>query len=78
MTRAQQFTDKEEREPDRKRLIAHKDMQLGDATLQEPSAPHIEVSSGRYRAVTDVMTVAGAAPGSMFLYRTSLLTYPNP
>ena len=53
-------------------------MHLGDATLQEPSAPQIEVSSGRYRAVTDVMTVAGAAPGSMYSYRTSLLTYPDP
>ena len=53
-------------------------MHSGDATLKEPSAPHIEVSSGRYRAVTDVMTVAGAAPGSMYSYRTSLLTYPDP
>ena len=30
--------------------------------LWEPSAPHDGVVSGRYRALTKVMTVAGAAP----------------
>ena len=69
--------DKEKREPDRIRLIEHKDMHLGDATFKEPSAPHIEVSPGRYRALTEVMTVAGAAPDLITSHRTSLLTYPD-
>jgi hypothetical protein len=69
--------NKEKREPDRKRPIEHKDMHPGDATLKEPSAPHIEVSSGRYRALTEVMTVAGAAPDLIESHRTSLLTYPD-
>ena len=68
---------KEKREPDRIRPIEHKDMHPGDATLKEPSAPHIEVSPGRYRALTEVMTVAGAAPDLIESHRTSLLTYPD-
>ena len=35
------------------------------------------VLSGRYRALTEVMTVAGAAPDSKLSHRTSLLTHPD-
>jgi hypothetical protein len=46
-------------------------------TLWEPSAPHDVCRSGRYRALTNVMTVAGAAPDLIESHRTSLLTYPD-